>query len=113
MVGYARVSTDGQTLDAQQAALREERGTQVFAKKQSGARTDRAVLARCIASLEAGDTEVITKLDRLAHSTRDLLNTLAAVQSEELASGHWVMVGPTPHSARQVDGDGLPSSSGI
>jgi DNA invertase Pin-like site-specific DNA recombinase len=79
MVGYARASTDGQTLDAQQAALREEGVTRVFAKKQSGARTDRAVLARCIASLEAGDTLVITKLDRLTHSSRDLLNTLAAV----------------------------------
>jgi DNA invertase Pin-like site-specific DNA recombinase len=46
MAGYARVSTDGQTLDAQQAALREEGATRVFAKNQSGARTDRAVLAR-------------------------------------------------------------------
>jgi hypothetical protein len=44
MVGYARVSTDGQTLDAQQAALREEGATRVFAEKQSGARTDRARL---------------------------------------------------------------------
>ena len=79
IVGYARVSTDGQTLDAQQTALREAGATRLFAEKQSGAKTDRAALARCIASLEAGDTLLVSKLDRLARSTRDLLNTLAAV----------------------------------
>jgi DNA invertase Pin-like site-specific DNA recombinase len=77
--GYARVSTDGQTLDAQQAALREAGATQVFSEKQSGIKTDRAALARCLASLEAGDTLLVTKLDRLARSTRDLLNTLATI----------------------------------
>ena len=79
IVAYARVSTDGQTLDAQQTALREAGATRLFAEKQSGAKTDRAALARCIASLEAGDTLLVTKLDRLARSTRDLLNTLAAI----------------------------------
>jgi DNA invertase Pin-like site-specific DNA recombinase len=79
IVAYARVSTDGQTLDAQQTALREAGATRLFAEKQSGAKTDRAALARCIASLEPGDTLLVTKLDRLARSTRDLLNTLAAV----------------------------------
>jgi DNA invertase Pin-like site-specific DNA recombinase len=79
MVGYARVSTDGQTLDAQQAALREEGATRVFAEKQSGARTDRARLGPLYCFARGGDTLVITKLDRLAHCTRDLLNTLAAV----------------------------------
>ena len=71
--------TDGQTLDAQHAALREAGATQVFAEKQSGIKTDRAALARCLGSLEAGDTLVVTKLDRLARSTRDLLNTLATI----------------------------------
>ena len=79
IVGYARVSTDGQTLDAQQTALREAGATCLFAEKQSGAKTDRAALARCSASLEPGDTLLVTKLDRLARSTRDLFNTLAAV----------------------------------
>jgi DNA invertase Pin-like site-specific DNA recombinase len=79
IVAYARVSTDGQTLDAQQTASREAGATRLFAEKQSGAKTDRAALARCIASLEPGDTLLVTKLDRLARSTRDLLNTLAAV----------------------------------
>jgi DNA invertase Pin-like site-specific DNA recombinase len=77
--GYARVSTDGQTLEAQQEALRAAGATLVFAEKQSGAKTDRAALARCLASLERGDTLLVTKLDRLARSTRDLLNTLATI----------------------------------
>jgi DNA invertase Pin-like site-specific DNA recombinase len=77
--GYARVSTDGQTLEAQQEALRTAGATQVFSEKQSGIETDRAALARCLASLEPGDIVVVTKLDRLARSTRDLLNTLDAI----------------------------------
>src|SRR5262249_986139 len=79
IIGYARVSTDGQTLDAQQAALREAGATRVFSEKVSGAKTDRAQLAKAIAALAAGDTLVVCKLDRLARSTRDLLNTLAAI----------------------------------
>src|SRR5262249_48636881 len=79
IIGYARVSTDGQTLDAQQAALREAGATRVFSEKVSGAKTDRAQLAKAIAALAAGDTLVVCKLDRLARSTRDLLNSLAAI----------------------------------
>src|ERR1700733_12927819 len=79
IVGYARVSTDGQTLEAQQAALAAVGAERVFAEKQSGIKTDRAALARCLRSLEAGDVLLVTKLDRLARSTRDLLNTLAAI----------------------------------
>ncbi len=79
ILGYARVSTDGQTLDAQQAALRDAGAERVFSEKQSGAKTDHAALARAIAALTEGDTLIVTKLDRLARSTRDLLNTLAAI----------------------------------
>jgi DNA invertase Pin-like site-specific DNA recombinase len=79
IVGYARVSTDGQTLDAQQAALVEAGCAKVFAEKQSGAKTDRAQLAKAIGALTEGDTLVVSKLDRLARSTRDLLNTLDAI----------------------------------
>ena len=79
IVGYARVSTDGQSLEAQHAALAAAGAERVFAEKQSGIKTDRAALARCMRSLEAGDVLLVTKLDRLARSTRDLLNTLAAI----------------------------------
>jgi hypothetical protein len=78
-IGYARVSTDGQTLDAQQAALAAAGCTKVYAEKVSGAKTDRVQLAKAIAALVEGDTLIVTKLDRLARSTRDLLNTLAAI----------------------------------
>jgi DNA invertase Pin-like site-specific DNA recombinase len=78
-IGYARVSTDGQTLDAQQSALTAAGCERVFAEKISGAVTDRKALARAIAALAEGNTLVVCKLDRLARSTRDLLNTLAAV----------------------------------
>jgi DNA invertase Pin-like site-specific DNA recombinase len=77
--GYARVSTDGQTLDAQIAALKAAGAERVFSEKQSGAKTDRAALAKALAALSAGDVLVVTRLDRLARSTRDFLNVLATV----------------------------------
>ena len=55
IVGYARVSTDGQTLDAQQSALKAAGAERVFSEKVSGARSDRRKLARAIAALSAGD----------------------------------------------------------
>ena len=79
IVGYARVSTDGQTLDAQQAALTNAGASRIFAEKVSGAVTERKALARAIAALGAGDILLVTRLDRLARSTRDLLNCLDQV----------------------------------
>jgi DNA invertase Pin-like site-specific DNA recombinase len=77
--GYARVSTDGQKLDTQVSQLRAAGCERVYREKASGARTDRAGLARLIRSLSSGDVVVVTRLDRLARSTRDLLNTLSAI----------------------------------
>jgi DNA invertase Pin-like site-specific DNA recombinase len=79
IVGYARVSTDGQTLDAQHSALVAAGATQVFAEKISGVVTDRKQLGKAIAALGVGDVLLVTRLDRLARSTRDLLNTLDAI----------------------------------
>lgn len=79
IIGYARVSTDGQTLDAQQSALAAAGAERVFAEKVSGAVTDRKQLAKAISALGAGDVLVVTRLDRLARSTRDLLHVLDAV----------------------------------
>jgi DNA invertase Pin-like site-specific DNA recombinase len=78
-VGYARVSTDGQTLDGQVEALEAAGATVIFEETASGARTDRAQLAKAIGALRTGDTLIVTRLDRLARSTCDLLNTLDAV----------------------------------
>ena len=77
--GYARVSTDGQTLDAQVRELKSAGAMTVFKEKISGATTDRAQLRRALAALGRGDVLLVTRLDRLAQSTRDLLNTLAAI----------------------------------
>ena len=77
--GYARVSTDGQSVAAQVAALNAAGAGKVFREVASGAKTDRAQLRKAIAALQAGDVLMVTRLDRLARSTRDLLNTLAAI----------------------------------
>jgi DNA invertase Pin-like site-specific DNA recombinase len=74
--GYARVSTDGQTLAAQDAALRAAGCAKVYAEKASGAKADRAELRKVVGRLDEGDVLLVTRLDRLARSTRDLLNTL-------------------------------------
>jgi DNA invertase Pin-like site-specific DNA recombinase len=76
IVGYCRVSTDGQTLDAQIAELKAAGAVLMFAEKQSGARSDRPQLRRAIDALGQGDVLIVTRLDRLARSTRDLLNVL-------------------------------------
>jgi DNA invertase Pin-like site-specific DNA recombinase len=81
--GYARVSTDGQSVDAQVRALHAAGAEKVFRETASGARSDRAGLRRALASLGKGDTLIVTRLDRLARSTRDLLNTLAAIAGRE------------------------------
>src|SRR5262245_28015137 len=77
--GYARVSTRDQDLASQVAALRAAGCGNIFKEKASGAKTDRPELAKAIRRLEAGDVLVVTRLDRLARSTRDLLNILDAV----------------------------------
>jgi DNA invertase Pin-like site-specific DNA recombinase len=77
--GYARVSTNGQDLTSQEHELLAAGCSTVFKEKVSGAKTDRAELAKVIHRLEPGDVLVVTRLDRLARSTRDLLNVLATV----------------------------------
>lgn len=79
IIGYARVSTDQQELDGQQASLREAGAERIFSEKVSGAVTDRKALAKAIAALGPGDILLVTRLDRLARSTRDLLNILDTV----------------------------------
>jgi DNA invertase Pin-like site-specific DNA recombinase len=77
--GYARVSTDGQSVEAQVAALTAAGASKVYREVASGAKTGRAQLRRVLNTLAAGDVLTVTRLDRLARSTRDLLNTLAAI----------------------------------
>jgi DNA invertase Pin-like site-specific DNA recombinase len=79
LFGYARVSTRDQDLAAQDAELRAAGCAKVFKEKISGAKTDRPELVKAIGRLEPRDVLVVTRLDRLARSTRDLLNVIAAI----------------------------------
>src|SRR5262245_28180347 len=74
--GYARVSTDGQSLASQDAELHAAGCAKVYAEKISGARSNRPELAKVLKRLDTRDVLIVTRLDRLARSTRDLLNIL-------------------------------------
>lgn len=76
LIAYARVSTEGQTLEAQIDQLKAAGAEKVFNEKVSGARADRPQLKKAIAALRPDDVLLVTRLDRLARSTRDLLNVL-------------------------------------
>jgi DNA invertase Pin-like site-specific DNA recombinase len=78
----SRLSTDGQSLDAQVKQLRVAGAEKVFRETASGARTGRAQLRRVLDQLEKGDVLTVTRLDRLARSTRDLLNMLVAITAK-------------------------------
>lgn len=82
-IGYARVSSYGQSLDVQLEKLNQ--CDRVFREKQSGRSTDkREQLALCLDYVRDGDTLVVTKLDRLARSTRDLLNILNTLEKKQV-----------------------------
>ncbi|MCW6512664.1 recombinase family protein [Lichenifustis flavocetrariae] len=123
VIGYARVSTDGQSLDAQVAELKAAGASAIHQEKGSGVVTDRAGLKRAVASVQAGDVLLVTRLDRLARSRRDLLRPIAeaadvvfvyrldciakairfarrtrAIALQSVIAGHW--------SARPGDGRG-------
>jgi len=74
LLGYARVSTDDQDLALQRKALREAGCRRTYAEKVSGARRDRPELERLLDNVREQDVVVVTRLDRLARSTRDLLD---------------------------------------
>src|SRR5215475_6937937 len=81
--GYARVSTNAQDLGSQEAELLAAGCARVFKEKVSGAKADRAELAKLVKRLEPDDVLVVTRLDRLARSTRDLLNILATISQRK------------------------------
>ena len=81
--GYARVSTNGQTLASQDAQLHAAGCAKVYSEKISGVRSDRPELAKLLRRLNPGDVLMVTRLDRLARSTRDLLNILDTIAKAE------------------------------
>jgi DNA invertase Pin-like site-specific DNA recombinase len=82
-IGYARVSTGVQNLDLQLTALDEAGCKRIFQEKISGADRNRPELKRLLDQLRAGDTVIVWKLDRLARSTRDLLEVMETVRKSD------------------------------
>lgn len=82
MIGYARVSTSGQTLDAQLEQLGTAGCDPIFKETMSGARNDRSELSKALAALSEGDVLIVTRLDRLARSTRNLLEIVNTIESK-------------------------------
>ena len=80
IIGYARVSTDDQSLDSQTDALSTAGAEKVFADKISGSRRARPELDRMLEQLRDGDVVTVTKYDRLARSLKDLLEIVEAIR---------------------------------
>jgi len=77
--GYARCSTADQSLDGQLAELKAAGCERIWSEKISGAKLDRRALTALLKAVGPGDLVIVTRLDRLARSVRDLLNTLASI----------------------------------
>jgi len=80
LIGYARVSTDDQDLAQQRATLKEAGCRRIYEEKISGARRDRPQLTRLLDQMREHDVVVVCRLDRLARSTRDLLEIAEALR---------------------------------
>lgn len=82
MIGYARVSTTGQTLAVQQDMLKGAGCEKIYAEKKSGLDGKRIELAKCIDYVREGDVLLVTKLDRLARSTSDFYAIIARLKDK-------------------------------
>ncbi|WP_037230704.1 recombinase family protein [Roseobacter sp. GAI101] len=83
IIGYGRVSTEDQHLDAQIAALKEAGAERIFADKISGSKRKRPGLDKMLEQLRRGDVVLVTKYDRLARSLTDLLEIVSQVEAAE------------------------------
>lgn len=84
LVGYARVSTREQDLGLQLDALKAVNCEKMFTEKASGAQRDRPQLAAALDYMRPGDTLVVWKLDRLARSLKQLIETIEDLQEKEM-----------------------------
>jgi DNA invertase Pin-like site-specific DNA recombinase len=83
-IGYARISTDDQTLDLQKDALKHARCRQVYEEQASGKNNGRPQLEGCLRSLREGDTLVVWRLDRLGRNLADLVRLVADLEQRKI-----------------------------
>jgi DNA invertase Pin-like site-specific DNA recombinase len=83
-IGYARVSTDDQTLDLQKDALKRAKCREVYEERASGKNTERPQLEGCLKSLREGDTLVVWRLDRLGRNLADLVRLIAELEQRKI-----------------------------
>ena len=104
LIGYARVSTEDQDLALQREALRGTGCQRIYEEKMSGAKRSRPELNRMLEQLRAGDVVVVSRLDRLARSTRDLLEIAEQLKQAEagLRSLHEPWADTTSPAGRMV-----------
>jgi DNA invertase Pin-like site-specific DNA recombinase len=96
---YARVSTYGQTLDAQLKQLCAAGCTKIYREKVTGAHNDRRELLKVLKGLVPGDVVTVTRIDRLARSTFDLFAIVKQIVDARPKFGHSRSRGPTPAPA--------------
>ena len=77
--GYSRVSTDSQSVELQNTTLKAAGVVRLFSEKLSGAKSDRPQLLKLLKTLGKDDVVIVTRLDRIARNTRDLLNILDTI----------------------------------
>jgi len=85
IIGYARVSTEGQELTAQLEQLQGAGVDKVFKEKASGVKQDRPQLIAMLDHLREGDTVIVCKLDRIARSTKHLLSIVETLEAKKVA----------------------------
>lgn len=83
-IGYARVSTDDQSLDLQRDALARAGCTTIYEETASGKSVERPELEQCRKALRAGDTLVVWRLDRLGRSLSDLVRIVAELEQQDV-----------------------------
>src|SRR4051812_18692200 len=108
-LGYARVSTYGQTLDAQLAQLKAQGCSKIYHEKASGTQADRRELLKLLKAIAPGDVVTVTRIDRLARSTFDLFAIVKQIVDGAASSGHWPSHGPAPKTHAATASRGSPS----
>lgn len=83
-IGYARVSTDDQTIDLQKDALKRSRCRELYEEHATGKNTARPQLEACLKSLREGDTLVVWRLDRLGRNLADLVRLIAELETRQV-----------------------------